>query len=281
MSAKTHNEYEPFAPAEEAGDAPKDAAPQDAASEVFTISRTHLNYAIVAGLFLLLGAIAGALLSRGGGLSDAQVRDIVYEEMRAAGVSVRPRNVNAVNLVDDDPFRGVSDAPITIVEFGDFRCGFCARHRREVLPRILSDYNGYVKYVFRDWPALGQPSVEAAIAGECMHEQGMDRFWQFHDVAYANQQAIGRDFFISTAQQLGVDVPTFTACIDNRTPLAEIQADFDAGRELGVTGTPLFIVNTQYVVGAQAYEVFQRVIDEELAKVGVQRSSGEGMTASG
>lgn len=271
MSTNIQSEYEPIEP-----------AAADSQSEVFTISRTHINYVVVAVLFLLLGVIAGSLLSQGdAGLSDAQVRDIVVEELRAAGVAVRPRNVNAANYVDDDPFRGVADAPVTIIEFGDFRCGFCARHRREVLPRILADYNGYVKYVFRDWPALGQASVEAAVAGECMHTQSEEFFWQFHDVAYANQQAIGRDFFIATAQQIGVDVATFTTCIDNRTPLEEIQTDFNVGRELGVTGTPLFVINTQFVVGAQDYTVFQTAIDEELAKLGVQRSSSSAPAAGG
>ncbi len=252
----------------------KESAPgSETGTDVFTIPRSAINYGIVAALFLLLGVIAGSLLS-GGAINDERVRDIVYEEMRAAGISVAPRNVNAAEYADTDPSLGVANAPVTMIEFGDFRCGYCGRHAAQTLPRILQDYDGYVRYVFRDAPVLGDASVVAAIAGECANQQGL--FWQFHDALYSNQQLIGSQFFAQTISTLGGDLNAFSACLNNQQTISDIQADLRAGQELGLRGTPFFVVGTQIVVGAQPYEVFAQVIDAELAKLGITRTAAGG-----
>ncbi|MCX8103760.1 MAG: thioredoxin domain-containing protein [Candidatus Bipolaricaulota bacterium] len=169
----------------------------------------------------------------------------------------------------DEPAQGAPDAPVTIVEFADFKCGFCVRHFVQTLPILKEEYieTGKVRYIYRNFPILGVQSRWAALAAECAHEQG--RFWEYHDKLFALTQQ-GQEFVRSrlkaVAAELGLDAAQFDSCLDTSKYLDEVQEDFALGQREGVTGTPAFLINGELLVGAQPITVFRQKIEEALAK---------------
>lgn len=170
----------------------------------------------------------------------------------------------------DEPAKGAENAPVTIIEFADFKCGFCLRHFMQTLPILEEEYieTGTVRYVYRNFPILGVQSRWAALAGECAHEQG--RFWEYHHRLFTLVQE-GQGNFIrsqlkSVASELGLDSVRFGNCLDSSKYLDEVQEDLMAGRTAGVTGTPAFLINGELLVGAQPIDVFRQKIEEALAK---------------
>jgi protein-disulfide isomerase len=167
---------------------------------------------------------------------------------------------------DDDPFLGNKDAPITIVSFEDYQCPFCKRAFDQTLPLIKQEYidSGKVKFVFRDFPLGFHPEAQpAAEASECANEQG--KFWEYHDALFANQATLGRDLYLRLAEDFGLDVNQFTQCLDSRKYKEEVEKDFNYGSQVGVSGTPTFFINGIKLVGAQPYQAFQQIIEQELA----------------
>ncbi|MCX9078783.1 MAG: thioredoxin domain-containing protein, partial [Candidatus Methanoperedens sp.] len=175
----------------------------------------------------------------------------------------QPADVSA----DDDPFWGPEDAQVTIVQFSDFSCPHCYDFAIQTMPHLKVAYSDRVRFVFRDAPILGPASGWAALAAECADDQG--KFWEYHDLLFANQGDLTRQNLTVYAQQVGLDTTTFDTCVDNQTHLEELQNDLSAAQAAGVSGTPTFFINGRRVVGAQPYEVFAQIIDEELEKVGL------------
>ncbi len=168
-----------------------------------------------------------------------------------------------------EPVKGSSDAPVAIIEFSDFFCPFCARFARETLPQLEEEYlaKGKAKLIFRNFPVHGGPSILAAEAAECAHEQG--RFWDYHDELYAAERHIPSEGYLKElAAKLGLDVAKFSECLDSGRYAGEVADDQAAGRELGVRGTPWFFIDGREIRGAQPYEVFQEAIEEALAAEG-------------
>jgi protein-disulfide isomerase len=163
---------------------------------------------------------------------------------------------------EDDPAIGSADAPVTIVEYSDFSCSYCKRFADETLPQIIDAYGDEVRFVYRDAPVLG--AVEAAAAAECADEQG--QFWAYHDYLFANRDKFNEQSFVAMARRLGLDVDTFTACLNSEAISTEINEDFEAGRLAGLGGTPFFTVNGEPISGAQPFEAFQSAIDTALAE---------------
>jgi protein-disulfide isomerase len=166
--------------------------------------------------------------------------------------------------VDDDPSWGPEDAPVTIVEFSDFQCPYCARFVTQTYPQIKQQYEGKVRFVFRDFPLtqIHENAQNAAEAAGCANEQG--KFWEYHDMLFTNQSALDVASLKSYASQLGLDSATFDQCLDSGKYAEEIQKDLQDGNQYGVQGTPSFFVNGLLVSGAQPFSVFQAVIDAAL-----------------
>jgi protein-disulfide isomerase len=245
---------------------PKNATPV-ANQEIFVIPREAFNYVIVAMVFLIVGTLIGFGLA---GANDAENRLLIQQVIAEMGGGSRNTTESTIQYVsvstDDDPSIGPADAPVTIIEFADYECGFCRSFVAETLPQILTNYEGRVRYIFRDMPILGQTSVDAAIAAECADDQG--RYWDYHNALFNNQQALGTEgVFVMLAQNVGIDVNTFNACLSAQTHLGEIVADQSDGSRAGVGGTPAFFINGRYVSGAQSYAVFASIIDQELARI--------------
>jgi protein-disulfide isomerase len=167
------------------------------------------------------------------------------------------------------PVLGAADAPVVMLNYSDFQCGFCRRYTAEVEPALITEYvnTGRLRMEWRDFPVLGDASVRAALAGRAAHEQ--DAFWAYHGLLYANQEGgFDDDSLVAVAARAGLDVAQFRAALATNRYQAEVQADFEEGQQLGLTGTPSFVINGQLVVGAQPLEVFRQVIEQALAQAG-------------
>lgn len=164
------------------------------------------------------------------------------------------------------PSKGGPDAPVTIVEFSDFQCTFCRQFWRETLPRIEEQYirPGKVRFVYRHLAILGPPSVQAAIAAECAHEQG--KFWPYHDRLFSSAGlfALTTGNLKRYAQGLQLDTVRFNACLDGQRPREKVEQETIIGRVIGMTGTPGFLINGGRLIGAQPFEVFEEIIDNLL-----------------
>lgn len=167
--------------------------------------------------------------------------------------------------IDDDPIRGSQDAAITIIEFSDYECPFCRRWHQEVLPQIQAKYGDQVRHVFRDFPlySIHANAGPAAEAANCAGDQ--DRYWEFSDRLFSGELALERATYEAYADDLNLDLETFTQCLDDQRHKDEVDADFAYASELGVRSTPTFFINGLAVVGAQPFEVFEQIIDMELA----------------
>jgi len=168
---------------------------------------------------------------------------------------------------DDDPSIGPANAPVTIIEFSDFQCPFCARAEPTV-NQILSTYKDKVRLVYRDFPlSFHQYAQKSAEASECSDEQG--KFWEYHDLLFEKQQewsSIGITKMKDYAAQLNLDSKKFNDCLDSGKYSSEVQKDFEDGQKAGVSGTPAFFINGILISGAQPFENFKKVIDAELAE---------------
>lgn len=164
---------------------------------------------------------------------------------------------------DDDPSLGPEDAPITIVEFSDFRCPYCSIFHQETFDDLMAEYPGQIHFVYRDFPVVG--GFEAALAAECADEQGA--FWEFHNLLFSGEYPnLDRDAFAAYAEKLDLDVEGLLACVDEERYSDEVEADARYASGLGITGTPTFFINGIPMVGAQPLEAFIQVIELELGE---------------
>lgn len=163
---------------------------------------------------------------------------------------------------DNDPSVGPSSAKVVLIEFSDFQCPFCLRAQPTV-EQLLSTYGDRIRFVYRHYPLPNHPNARpAAEASVCAGEQG--KFWPYHDKLFANPSKLADADLKKGAADLGLDASRFNACVDSHKYKSEVDADIRAGEEAGVNGTPAFFVNGRMISGAQPFEVFKRVIEEEL-----------------
>ena len=166
---------------------------------------------------------------------------------------------------DDDAVKGDANAPVTIIEFSDFECPFCARWYSQTLSQIEEKYikTGKVKLVFRDFPLSFHANAQkASEAAECAKDQG--KFWEMHDKLFESGVVGGVPTFKGYAKGLGLDSAKFDACLDSGEKASEVQKDMADGSAAGVSGTPGFFINGVKVVGAQPFQVFEQLIEAEL-----------------
>jgi protein-disulfide isomerase len=149
-----------------------------------------------------------------------------------------------------------------MIEFSDFQCPYCLRANPTV-EQVLRTYGDRIHFVYRHYPLPGHPNARpAAEASACAAEQG--KFWPYHDRLFANPGKLGDADLKQTAVELGLNAAQFNSCVDTHKFRAQVDADLKAGEEAGVNGTPAFFINGRSVSGAQPFDVFKKVIDEEL-----------------
>jgi protein-disulfide isomerase len=218
------------------------------------------------GIFALGMFTHSKFFNEGGGGQPAAVGQPAVVAQPTAGPTavVGPVDVSA----DDDPAQGPEDASVTIIEFSDFQCPYCARFQSETLPQILTDYGDRVRFVYRDFPLTGlhENALKAAEASECADEQGA--YWKYHDLLFQNQSALDDASLKNYAASLGLDTATFNQCLDSDKYMSEVQKDEQDGITAGVQGTPAFFINGMPLSGAQPYSAFQAAIDAALAEAG-------------
>jgi protein-disulfide isomerase len=159
--------------------------------------------------------------------------------------------------------KGSASAPVEIIEFSDFQCPYCQRVNPTV-DQVLTTYGDRIHFVYRHFPLSTHPNARpAAEASQCAAEQG--KFWPYHDKLFANASRLNEPDLKQHAADLGLDAAKFNACVDTHKYKAQVDTDMQAGEEAGVNGTPAFFINGRLLGGAQPYEAFKRIIDEELA----------------
>jgi protein-disulfide isomerase len=203
----------------------------------------------------------------GGGSGDPSGAVVADPSAAAPSVPSAPRApIDMKSLMDDDHVKGDPNAPVTIVEFSDFECPFCARFYTQTLSQIDEKYikTGKVKLVYRDFPLNFHPQAQkAAEAAECAGEQG--KYFEMHDKLFENGVQGGVPGFKATARALGLNGVTFDKCLDSGSQAAEVQKDLADGQRAGIQGTPGFVINGQVISGAQPFQAFEQVIEAELA----------------
>lgn len=206
------------------------------------------------------------LMKKGVKLEDVYTKRM--EEAAAAPPPAAPEAAAAPSKVDiavgDAPTKGPKNAPVTIVAFSEFQCPFCSR----VLPTIKQvedTYKGKVRVAFKHLPLPFHNNAQmAAEASMAAHEQG--KFWELHDKMFANQQQLDRPSLEKYAQELGINMGKFKAALDSGKYKSKVEEDAKLASSVGASGTPTFFINGRKVEGAQPFDSFKSVIDEELAK---------------
>jgi protein-disulfide isomerase len=198
-----------------------------------------------------------------------EARDRFIERLRAATtvrISLDPPR-EALTIASDEPSTGPAAAPVQIVMYSDFQCPFCARVG-PTLTRLREAYGERVRIVYRDFPlaSIHPRATAAAAAAQCAHAQG--RFWAYYDHLFASGNRLETSDFTQYAGELGLDVPRFTACTTDTHATERVKGNLASGERLGVSATPAFFINGRFLPGAQPFETFKRVIDEELADAG-------------
>lgn len=181
----------------------------------------------------------------------------------APGQPSTPTNLDP--SIEGNFYLGDVNAPVTVVEFSDFRCSFCQRFYSQSFAQLKSEYvdTGLVRFVYKDFPVVG--GQEAAIAARCVGAQGgNEMFFDYHDVVFDRQQMISSANLRSWAEDFNINMDQFDSCLQDPSSLAAVQADLAEGQRLGISGTPSFIINGELVVGAQPFSVIKQVIDSKL-----------------
>ena len=165
-------------------------------------------------------------------------------------------------------FYGDPNAPVTLVEFGDFNCGYCGKWAKETLPRINEKYiqQGKVRMAYVHYPILGPDSMTAAEATECAAGVDGSKFWDYHNLLYANQ-GIGftKENLSALAGEMGLNTEEFEACLSEFPDRTSLEDDIRLAQVMGVRGTPAFLVNGVALAGAYPYENFEELIEGILA----------------
>jgi protein-disulfide isomerase len=231
---------------------------------------------LVAALILGVAIVAGAILIRisvdNAAHEVAGLREVLAREgppspaPQAAAQPGRPDPNRRYSInTQGSPTKGNANAKLAIVEFSDFQCPFC-RRVEPTLTQIQREYGDKVRIVFKHMPLDMHAKAPAAhAAAEAAHQQG--KFWEMHDLIFGNQEAMSPEKYVEYAKQLNLDVDRFQKDVASAQIKARIDADEQEAQKLGVTGTPSFFVNGRFLSGAQPFDAFKQLIDQELGKV--------------
>ena len=216
-------------------------------------------------------------LKAGQALIQKELEDIKRLLLNGPTEPAQPLPAALISL-SNAPAKGNLDAPLTLIEFSDYQCPFCARHARDTLAELNREYvsTGKIRYVFRNFPIEGiHPlAFRAHEAAACAAEQG--KFWEMHALLFASPKAADPEVLIKHAESIGVEISQFRTCFDNRRSAARVRQDIADGRSLGVNGTPMFFLAMtepnggpvkalRMLRGAQDFAAFRNAIESLLA----------------
>lgn len=171
---------------------------------------------------------------------------------------------------DGAPYRGNPNAPVTLLEYGEFLCPYCARHAAQTGPLLYEAYiaTGKVRHIFRQY-LIHPQAQKASEAALCAAQQSAAAFWAMHDLLFARMQEWSKApdataCFAEYAKELGLDIETFVACLESGEKAAQVQAETEQGLDMGVTSIPAFFINDWFLSGAKPFATFQQVIEAAL-----------------
>jgi len=208
-----------------------------------------------------------------------EIKQLLKEGARAApkAAGFRAQTIS----IGNSPFKGKVDAPITLVEYSDYQCPFCARNFRNVMPALQEEYidTGKVRFVMREYPlaSIHKNATNASIAALCAGDQG--KYWDMHDILFENQKTLGVDNLKSYADTIGLDTATFNECLDGKKYAEQVRKDMASAAKLGMGGTPGFFIGltdptdtdkvevSVYLKGAKPIDSFRASIDDLLKSV--------------
>jgi len=191
--------------------------------------------------------------------------------------SILPNSISSTFMANGSPILGDPNAPITLIEFGDYQCHFCNVHFHNTEHKLLENYidTGKVKMIFKDFTIIGPDSINAAHGSHCANDQG--KFWEYHDILYNNWTGENNGWASSNnllkfAQEIDLDIDQWSDCIVSEKYSQMITDSNNDARNLGITGTPAFFVigsdnKITKISGAQPYENFEKIFNLELKKL--------------
>lgn len=161
------------------------------------------------------------------------------------------------------PRLGSFEPSLTIVEFSDFQCPFCAQASPTV-KRIVAEYGGLVQFVYRHMPIdeLHPDAWSASVASTCAAEQ--NSFWEYHDRLFVEQSNLGKDNLFAIAQSMDFDMDNFTRCYNSEKYGYQVRKDMNDGAELGIKGTPTFFANGEVLSGVLSFDQWRIILDAFL-----------------
>jgi protein-disulfide isomerase len=232
-------------------------------------SKTNFFFGLATGIAVvsLIGffAMTGLYLNKDANL--AQVADTTGDTVPENGGNddVGDDNGPDIAINSESNIKGNSDAQVTIVEYSDFQCSFCARFY-STIKQALDSYKDKVRVVYKHFPldSIHPQARPAAEASECAAEQ--DRFWDFHDALFENQSKLGKSYYLQLASDFGLNTSQFEDCVNTRKYKDKVEADYREGIQVGIRGTPGSFVNGTLVSGAVPYETLDAAIQEALSK---------------
>lgn len=226
-------------------------------------------------LLLIAVFLVGYLLARVQSLEEQKGTTATVSATDQTGDPNQPAAKVDVEVGTLPPL-GDKDAPVKLIEFSDMQCPFCRSYFTGAYPQIKKDYvdTGKVAIYFRHYPLSFHPAAQkSGEALECANEQ--NKFWELHDLMFEKQQALDpsggtveytTDDIKTWTAELGLDMTSFNECLDSGKFAEKVTSDMADGTAAGVSGTPAFYVNGTPLVGAQPYESFKAIIDQELAQ---------------
>ena len=216
-------------------------------------------------------AIVAVMFGLNGTFDESELAIKATPEMDSIG----PTEITMETFVENgSPVLGNPNAPITLVEFGDYQCHYCNVFFETIEGDIITNYveTGKVKIIFKDYNIIGSDSVNASHGAHCAKDQGM--FWEYHDILYSNWTGENNGWaspenLILFAEKINLDMDKWVKCMDEKPHSKVILTSNEDAKKLQLTGTPaFFVINSDGQVsklfGAQPFEVFERVFDEKL-----------------
>ncbi len=185
-------------------------------------------------------------------------------------------NLDKIKTAGQPSFGGPDTAPVSLVVYGDFQCPYCKAEAEIIRKNVTQKFQDKVRVVFKDFPleAIHPWARSGSIAGRCVYKQDAKKFWDFHDWIYATQEEIGMENLTEKvtkwAADNGLNAADYRTCIGTKATEAEVNANLQEGRSLGINATPTSYLNGFKLEGTVQWEVLEQVIAMELTRLGVQ-----------
>jgi len=183
-------------------------------------------------------------------------------------------NLDKIKTADQPSFGGGANAPVNLVVFGDFQCPYCKAEAEVIRKNVAQTFNDKVRVVFKDFPleAIHPWARAGSVAGRCVYKQDAKKFWDFHDWIYAGQEEISVENLKAKvtewAAKNGMDAAAYGTCLNDKAIDAEVSANLQEGRALGINATPTSYMNGFKLEGSVKWEVLEQIITMELNRLG-------------